>query len=89
MIHRRGKDSDATMCSDEPFVPYATMFKLDRPDSGTVECVACSAQFSLSDLLQGELEENICPRCRNDAATYWRRFRHRVVPAKLNGYGGD
>jgi len=86
MIHRRGKDADVVMdYPDEPFVPYATMFKLDRPDAGTVECVACNAMFPLVDLLSGELEEIHCPKCRSYAPTYWRRFRHRVVPNKLNG----
>lgn len=80
MIHRRGKEVDMVMCSDGPFLPYATMFKLDEPDSSTVECVACQAQFPLSDLLGGELEENNCPKCRNYADSYWRRFRHRAVP---------
>ncbi len=28
-----------------PFVPYATMIKLDGPDSSTVKCVACGAMF--------------------------------------------
>jgi hypothetical protein len=39
----------------------------------------------LADLLEGELEEDMCPKCRNHAARYWRRFTHRVVPAGLNG----
>ena len=84
MIHRRGKKADAIVCPDDPFIPYATMFKLDGPDSNTVECIACSAQFPLSDLLGCELEEDQCPKCHNHAARYWRRFRHRAVPAELN-----
>ena len=80
MIHRRGKEVDMVMCLDDPFIPYATMFKLDGPDSSVVECVACNVQFPLSDLLGSELEENHCPKCRNYASSYWRRFRHRVVP---------
>ncbi len=89
MIHRRGRETSMTDCPDEPFVPYATMFKLSEADSGTVECVACNAMFPLSDLLSGELEENHCPECRNYADSYWRRFRHRVVPTELNGPKGD
>lgn len=84
MIQRRGREVDLVMdYPDEPFVPFATMFKLDRPDGGTVECVACSAMFPLSDLLEGELEEDHCPKCRNHASSYWRRFRHRPVPKGL------
>jgi hypothetical protein len=80
MIHRRGKEAGAVVYLDDPFIPYATMFKLDGQDSDTVECIACSAQFPLSDLLGSELEENHCPKCRNYADSYWRRFRHRAVP---------
>lgn len=80
MIHRRGREVDMIMCSDGPFLPYATMFKLFEIDSSAVECVACNAMFPLSDLLSGELEEDKCPKCHNHAAQYWRRFRHRVVP---------
>jgi len=84
VIHRRGRNADVTMYNEGPFIPYATMFKLDSPDSQTVECVACQAQFPLSDLLQCELEEYFCPKCHSHAAAYWRRFRHRPVPAELN-----
>ncbi len=80
MIHRRGEEVDMIMCLDDPFVPYATMFKLDEPDSNTVKCIACSALFALADLLGSELEEDKCPKCHNHAARYWRRFRHRTVP---------
>jgi hypothetical protein len=88
MIHTRGRKVGAAM-PDGPFVPLATMFKLDGPDSSTVECIACHAQFPLADLLQGELEEDMCPKCRNRADVYWKRFAHRVVPAGLNGSKED
>ena len=81
MIHRRGRGTEGIMDSpDGPFVHFATMFKLDGPDSDTVKCIACQAQFPLSDLLDCELEEDQCPKCRNYADSYWRRFRHRAVP---------
>ena len=90
MIHRRGREVDPVMdLPDEPFVPYATMFKLGHPDSSTVECVACRAQFPLADLLQGELEEDMCPKCRKCADIYWQRLRHRAVSAGLNGSNED
>ncbi len=89
MIHRRGREVGLMDFPDERFVPFATMFKLDGPDSSTVECVACRAQFPLTDLLHGELEEDACPKCRKCADIYWQPHRHRVVPAGLNGSKED
>jgi hypothetical protein len=86
VIHRRGKDVDIVMdYPDEPFVPWATMFKLDRPDGNVVECVACRAMFLRSDLMDGELEENHCPRCNTSASEHWRGRPHRIVPPNVNG----
>jgi len=80
MIHQREKDVGDMTPSGTPFLPYATMFKLDGPDSAVVECVACRAQFPLSDLLQSELEENCCPKCHTSARAYWHSRLHRPVP---------
>ncbi len=63
-----------------PFVPYATMFKLDGPDSSTVKCVACGTLFSLSDLLEGKLKEYQCPTCHKHTLKYWGNIPHRAVP---------
>ena len=85
MICRRGKKLDPVMdMPDDKFLPWNTMFKLDRPDGGTVECVACRAQFPLADLLAGELEEDSCPTCKSHTSTYWTRFRLRAVPTIVN-----
>lgn len=63
-----------------PFVPYATMFKVSGPDSGTVECVSCHAVFPLEDLMDGELEEDECPVCDTSAEEYWDDKDHLQTP---------
>jgi len=62
-----------------PFVPIATMFKSSRPDSQTVECVACGAMFALRDLLTNELEESECPKCGTTVGMYYTGKPHRAA----------
>jgi uncharacterized paraquat-inducible protein A len=63
-----------------PFVPYATMFKVDGPDSNIVGCVACPAKFPLPDLLSGKLKEYQCPKCHTHTLAHWHKIPHRAVP---------
>jgi len=69
------------------FFPYSTMFKLplvtkdklehgDTQNKPMVICVECNAEFFLSDLLGGELEEDTCPRCKVPASHYWSNRPH-------------
>ena len=48
----------------------------DTLNKPMVICVWCNAKFPLSDLLEGELEEEICPRCKTTAAEYWAHRPH-------------
>lgn len=65
-----------------PFVPVDTMFKLDGPDSTTVRCIACDHPYPLSDLTEGELEEDRCPACKTPSEVYWQGKARR---SRLNG----
>lgn len=76
---RRGKDVPV-----DEFVEYGTLFKLEHPSETTVctlvYCLNCGAPFPLSDLMEGELEENVCPSCKMTAAEYFQGKPHRRVP---------
>jgi len=77
----------------EPFKEYGTMFKLIRPKlravyhiiapdkdyKPEVSCVACRAVFDLEDLLEGELNEYQCPRCKKTQWEYWKDRPHTEV----------
>jgi DNA-directed RNA polymerase subunit RPC12/RpoP len=66
----------------EPFVPFATIFKLDPPGESprnTVRCLSCGEQYPLTDLLEGELNDDQCPECGRWALDYWRDKIYRSV----------
>ena len=67
----------------EPFIPYATIFKLEPPGEAarkTVRCLECHAPYLLSDLLEGELNNDQCPTCKTWALQYFKSKPHRKVP---------
>jgi hypothetical protein len=77
--------SDITLPQPEPFVPYATMFKLDLPGESSrnfVYCLSCKTRFSLNDLIDGELNDDQCPTCGRWALDYWKTTVTRKVPSK-------
>ena len=63
-----------------PFKPYATMFKSSHVDSTVVECVSCKTMYPLSDLLDGELNEEDCPHCEVTAAEHYADRPHQPLP---------
>lgn len=70
------------MPAPEPFVPFATIFKLGLPGETprkTVQCLGCQAPYLLSDLLEGELNDDQCPACKTWARAYWKDRAHRKV----------
>jgi hypothetical protein len=75
--------SDVVLPQSEPFVPYATMFKLDPPGAEVrsfVHCVSCKARFPLNDILDGDLNDDQCPTCGRWALDYWKTTVTRKVP---------
>lgn len=76
-------DKEIDLPPPEPFVPYATIFKMNRPGEDarkTVSCLDCAATFPLSDIFEGELNEEQCPACGRWALDFWQKTPTQRVP---------
>ena len=76
------------------FRPYNTIFKLPPPGESPpqrrhmVQCISCYAEFSIADVITGELNTDSCPVCHMTSDEYWENRPHRKVP-KVNRDGRE
>jgi len=80
---RRGRKQRMAQPSENKFLPFATMFKLEEPGKSLaprcVACVSCGAMYPLSDLLGGELNEDECPHCKVRATDFYCHQPHQRI----------